>query len=712
MPPTRARGVAALLFVVVLASLTQQPRAVQQGQDPSTFRAGVNYVRADVYVTRDGRLVTDLNRDDFELLEDGVPQPIDKLELKTVQAAPADAVSLPRTLTQSRDLIATSGGRLFVVFLDTFHVEAADSMRVRKPLAAFLDRAIGKDDFVAVMTPAMSAADLSFERRGQSAERILAERWPWGQADRFLTTDPADDRYQMCYPAMPIVNRCPGSDGIAARMSARRHEKQTLDAFDDLVSQLETLREERKSVITLSHGWALYRPDDTLTRPIGCEPPPVPPAYKPPAGVPPPSRPPSGALPPTSTLVASDTSSCEGDRLSLAALDNEQQLRDIADRANRGNVTFYALDPGGGGPLFGRPISEPIAFGPEALDQQILTSSAAPVVDRATLERRRESLRELAAQTDGLAILNQNAIEDGFRRIANDISGYYLLGYYSTGKRDGKFHAIRVRVKRPGVEVRARRGYLAPSPDEYARAVGPAAPKTAAGVIEPAALTAALAGLAPLGRTTALRTDFVVTRAAAPVVWVQGEVDAQLRASESDVNIALADNAGNVLASRREHLGRDVRVFRVPLTPAATPADGQYVARIRLQSSTGEWDAVTVTATVAAASAGMPASGLLLNRRGPTTANRIIPAVDRRFRRSEQLIAELPLEAPRRFTAAVLDRAGAPLSLPVDLAERRDGDANWMTARVTLNPLTTGDYVLALTEEGGATIAVAFRLVP
>jgi len=43
----------------------------------------------------------------------------------------------------------------------------------------------------------------------------------------------------------------------------------------------------------------------------------------------------------------------------------------------------------------------------------------------------------------------------------DDLSSYYLLGFYSTGKLDGRFPAITVRVKRPGVQIRERRGYLA-----------------------------------------------------------------------------------------------------------------------------------------------------------------------------------------------------------------------------------------------------------
>ena len=68
----------------------------------------------------------------------------------------------------------------------------------------------------------------------------------------------------------------------------------------------------------------------------------------------------------------------------------------------------------------------------------------------------------LADNTDGRAIVNRNDLAAGMKQIIRDASGYYLLGYNSTqAPTDGKFHAIKVSVKRKGVDVRARKGYWA-----------------------------------------------------------------------------------------------------------------------------------------------------------------------------------------------------------------------------------------------------------
>jgi hypothetical protein len=78
-----------------------------------------------------------------------------------------------------------------------------------------------------------------------------------------------------------------------------------------------------------------------------------------------------------------------------------------------------------------------------------------------------DSLRSLADQTGGFALLNTNDFRGGFDRIQRDNSTYYLIGYYSSNeRRDGRYRKLTVRVKRPGLQVRARRGYVAPKGKE------------------------------------------------------------------------------------------------------------------------------------------------------------------------------------------------------------------------------------------------------
>ena len=66
--------------------------------------------------------------------------------------------------------------------------------------------------------------------------------------------------------------------------------------------------------------------------------------------------------------------------------------------------------------------------------------------------------------------MNSNDLRKQIRRIADDLTSYYLMGYYSTNsKLDGRFRNIKVRSKRPGVEIRSRRGYNAATPEEVER---------------------------------------------------------------------------------------------------------------------------------------------------------------------------------------------------------------------------------------------------
>ena len=156
-----------------------------------------------------------------------------------------------------------------------------------------------------------------------------------------------------------------------------------------------------------------------------------------------------------------------------------------------------------------------------------------------------------------MALVGTNNIAPGLRRIVDDLSSYYLLGYYSTGKLDGKFHSIRVRVKRPGVDVRARRGYLAPSLAEVTRAA-PKAPSAAAPTADMAIASAAVAAVAKLpGGVRDLSFRVHVTAGwrpgpdgrLQPTFWTVGEVADRLPGSELDAVLTRA--GGEIVASAR-----------------------------------------------------------------------------------------------------------------------------------------------------------------
>ena len=138
--------------------------------------------------------------------------------------------------------------------------------------------------------------------------------------------------------------------------------------------------------------------------------------------------------------------------------------QDAIAAATRGNVAIYAIDPRG------------LTSGDEDLIQ---TSSTIGDADgramQSELRLSQDSLRVLATSTGGFAAVNRNDLNGAFDRIVNENSSYYVFGYYSPNeRRDGRFRKIEVRLKRPGLMVRARNGYYearnrrAPKPSELA----------------------------------------------------------------------------------------------------------------------------------------------------------------------------------------------------------------------------------------------------
>jgi len=178
----------------------------------------------------------------------------------------------------------------------------------------------------------------------------------------------------------------------------------------------------------------------------------------------------------------------------MAIRDVFTQLDQMMDGLRKAGVPLYTLDPRG-----------------------IVDCNAVrgPCGDppRGNIRRQVTMLQEFAENTGGRAFVNQSDTLGAVRQLIEDNNHYYLLGYYpSTPRKPGIFQDVRVRVNRPGVQVRARAGYIVPNP---AAAEAPAPEHALSKVLTSATLatgldmraTASVVAVAERGLTVAVTTE-------------------------------------------------------------------------------------------------------------------------------------------------------------------------------------------------------------
>lgn len=740
----------AFVFLAIASLLTATRPAAARSQQSSpqqkpTFRAGANLVRVDVYPTKAGRPVDDLTAPEFEILEDGVPQKVDSFEHVVVRASGPTAPRVePRTAAEANQMAGDARNRVFVLFLDTYHVtdetawhdgfirmpgstverkplekKPLGPARIDRALIGFLQKTVAPTDLFALMTPEMDVGGLTFTRRPASLEEMLRTAW----ARRFSSDDldPEEERWVYCYQP-DCQYHC--WDGVAEEMIRRRREGLALQRLTDLVGRLQQLREERKAVIVVSEGWALFGRNRSLARPVAriCDQrctPTIPGGggiYVDPTG-----KIASGTDPRTYMTV--DWQQCESARVMLAETDNRPTFLNLADVANRANVSFYPVDPRGLAAL-----ETPIDY------RQMPNASLNPptgrpegvAADLAGLRERLNSLHDLASATDGKAMVSSNDISGSLTRISEDLSNYYLIGYYSTNSRlDGKFRRIAVRVKRPGVDVRARRGYLAPTEAELKSWEISGRPRDAEADTREALFSS-------LGVDRPDRPFHVVAgygwdtspSTRRPVLWVAGELESRVaRAAEwlegGEAVVTVSAPGGQLLATSRATIGSAAPRFVIRL-PEIQVSAGDYLVRAVLRGKAGAATetgdqvrlAVPASAIGGAALFGQP----IVFRRGPFSGAGWQPTADVRFRKAERIRLEVPLAEPTaQVEARLLDRKGQPRDLPLTVSQKDDQGARFAVAELTLAPLAPGDYLIEVSANRGGkqekTFA-AFRIVP
>jgi VWFA-related protein len=618
----------------------------------------------------------------------------------------------PRTVRESREMAADPRARVFVLFLDTYHVGQGSAVIVRRPLINMLNRLAGPEDLIALMTPDMAASDITFTRRTDKLADLIDRAGFWGQRNQLVKKDPIDQMYEQCYPPEPGSGRA--TSAVAEEMIQRRREKATLDALEELVFYLGGLREERKGILLVSEGWLLFRPNRSLAESSR------------------PQRPgvyvgPDGRITRTDPrdYGGADLSRCDQDRMALAGIDDARRYLDILRVANRSNASFYPIEPRG-----------LVVF-----DNDIGPNPPPPIdADFAMLRQRHDTLRTAALDTDGVAVMDSNDINAGLQRVVTDLSSYYLLGYSSTNaKADGRYRTIRVRVKRPGIEVRARKGYQAPTAEEVAKraALMAAAPSADP---EAAAVSKAVAALEAIRASAVFRLTVNAgwwmpagepvkgaPQGAEPALWILGEVDPKARGGEEWVNggeadIALTTESGTTIVRYTVPIPAGTNRFqsRFPRSAEDVWLDpGAYTLRVRAKPA-GSGIPTTDTSRVEVPPPpgttklvmGQPAFARRLG--GPNSDE--LPTADRRFRRTERMIGQVSASmAPDAVTAELLDRGGKALPLPVTASIVDKDFVRWARAELALAPLAPGDYLLRIASKRGdervVTLA-AFRIIP
>ncbi len=361
-----------------------------------------------VAVDETGRGVPDLRREDFQLIQQGRVQSISNFQFVSVTPVrrdmpdPAVGPQLPDVVTNVRPV----EGRQFVVVVDDLHILETHIVPTRELLLQFL-RSVSPDDQVAIVY--VGRSDLSVDFTTDSALQMRA-------VARLRET------LGFAYDAAPMAPRYQQEEGLR-----RQFELRTLDVLKNVCSSLAGVGQSWRSVVYVGEGFA---DPDMFKRP--------------------------------------------------GASDTYQQLLQTLDDARRAGVRIYTINPRGAAHVEdalrspfeiqqprapavpGQPLPPPDQRQPCGGEHACGTL----LQIHENMQFQDDFMRLVANHTGGLAEVNRANLDAAVADIVRDNSSYYLIGFHPDPPvRDGKFHEVDVRVPgRPGLSIRAKAGYVAPSP--------------------------------------------------------------------------------------------------------------------------------------------------------------------------------------------------------------------------------------------------------
>lgn len=377
-------------------------------QAPPVFRTATRLVQVNVVVhDHHGQPIVDLKKEDFTIAERGKPQTITFFSMETADrpASPAAGALPPHVFT---NMVAQQSGvptSVTVVLLDLLNTSLIDQQYARKALIKFLGQ-VQPQDRIAIYALGHHSLTLLHDYTTDASSLVDRLNKTTGEIPSALDASTVNLDSQQELQAL-------GLDQLADS-NQREADFFTGGRVVNTLATLETIAQHlsgvpgRKNLIWLSGGFPLT---------IGFD-----------------------EMPEIGSTRDQRTFTVEMDA-ALRALNNS-------------GVAVYPVDarglmvmPGFSADTRAAPSPRSIGAGSRAI--------RAPI----------ETMQEIAERTGGRAAYNTNDLARAVRSAIDDARVTYTIGYYSTDEtQDGRFRDIKVKVDRPGVDVRYRKGYFAVRP--------------------------------------------------------------------------------------------------------------------------------------------------------------------------------------------------------------------------------------------------------
>ena len=405
----------------------QPTAAASTTQQKPTFRVQVDLVTNDIVVRDEkGNFIPDLKQDEFEVYEDGIKQDISSMTVVTggrvtnVMAPPPPPPPEGIILPPSRPKTDVSG-RIFLFFVDDLHLQFHNTGRVRELFKKISKELVHDGDMFGIVSsgPSSIAVDMTYDkaRLDEAIKKIAGSE-----------LKPTD-----------IINGASGAEG-PSEVRYRAHV--AFSTVNDLLNNLESVHNRRKALVYVSDGYDFNPFQDAR---LGLMEPNSPFAQNEFArnqnqaqqqnsdgtgG--------GGTDPFTQQQKQSET---------FADADLARELGELTRQANRSNVTMYTIDPRG-------------LVGMGDIDEQVDPRQWSEFVRKS-----QDSLRVIAEETGGIAVVNQNDFSKALKRIDAETSDYYVLGYYSKNPdATRRRRQVEVKVVRKGATVWFRKEYVLKPP--------------------------------------------------------------------------------------------------------------------------------------------------------------------------------------------------------------------------------------------------------